>query len=92
MSVIKRRTAFRDRDSGRFLGWALTTTTAGTMAEPFSPDTTAAFGQAVTNVSVDEINRIDEVRFCDSDDLSILGGSGEDRAVMGGALTPKSGR
>jgi hypothetical protein len=92
MSVIKRRTAFRDRQSGRFLGWAMATTTAGAMAEPFTPDLTAVAGSAITEISIDEMNQIDEVRFCDSDDWSILGGSGGDRAIMGGDLTPKTGR
>lgn len=91
MSVIKRRTAFRDSKTGRFLDWALSTTSIGSMAEPFTPNLTYAIGQPVTNVAIDEMNQIDEVRLIDSNRLSnFLGGKVDHFSIVGGDLTTKS--
>lgn len=93
MSILKRE-VFYDNTGGyvRFWDWALTTTTLGTMAEPFLPN-----DRHVANAPFDEfdptdpITRIDGIRAY-TVDKQLLALSGGQHQLHGGYLHPRDGR
>lgn len=91
---IQKRTVFYDETNGiaRFWDWALTTTTIGTMAEPFMPNARYLVGAEFgTFDPTDEISRIDEIR-SSSVDGQLLTLSGGQHQLHGGYLLPREGR
>jgi hypothetical protein len=77
MSILK-RTVFYEQVDGiiRFWDWALTTTTLGTMAEPFVPNDRHSIDyDFIQYDATDECVRIDEIRGAPLDQqVPILGG------------------
>lgn len=87
---IKRRAVLyiHDKDLYRFPGWALTTTTLGTMAEPFDVTLSRPIGGGVVDYDPsDPAVRIDEMRQIRPGTESgyIMG----DERVTGGNLHPR---
>ena len=77
----------------KFWDWALVQTEIGPMAEPFQvglkyPHQTCL---AQDYDPEDEMARVDEIKVSENDP-SLLGGSGEDRALIGGILMTRVGR
>lgn len=89
MSGIARRTIFQDPKSLRYSGWALVNTAVGSMAEPFYPGLVHVPSQALTNIAMDEINKVDESRFFDSDKTPFSTGP---RPLIGGNWIGNTGR
>jgi hypothetical protein len=96
MSILKREVYF-DNTSGlaRFWDWAVTTTTLGVMAEPFSVGSVAVgtglSGNGDHIDPTDEIARIDALRAAPRD-FSIRYLSGDSGlALNGGDLRPRTG-
>jgi len=87
---IQKRTVFFDDTGGvaRFWDWSLTTTTLGTMAEPFMPNARHQFGAFTEFDPADEISRIDEIR-ASTVDKQLLVLSGGDRPLNGGYQLPR---
>jgi hypothetical protein len=92
MSILKREVYYDDTGGlVRFWDWALATTTLGTMAEPFTPDSQYAFAPQREYDPTDEIARIDSVRAAPID-KSLLLLSGGVTQLNGGTLCPRLGR
>lgn len=95
MSILK-RTVFYDKTGGfvRFWDWGLTTTTIGTMAEPFNANARRAAGDN-TNIGAfnptDEMTRIDDMVEADIG-RSLIMLSGGDNQIHGGCMIPRTGR
>jgi hypothetical protein len=90
MSILKRE-VFYDRTNGinRFWDWALTTTTLGTMAEPFLPNDRFRMDGVSEFDPTDMMNRIDEIRASTIDtQLQVLSGGAQ--ALTGGPLHPRN--
>lgn len=90
---IQKRVCFYDDAGGfiRFWDWALTTTTLGTMVEPFLPNDRHQFGPFDEFDPTDEIARIDEMRAA-SVDKQLLLLSGGQHQLHGGYQLPRDGR
>ena len=90
---IQKRSVFFDDTGGivRFWDWALTTTTLGTMAEPFLPNDRHLPGKFSQFDPTDEIARIDEMR-ASSIDKQLLTLSGGQHQLHGGPQLPRDGR
>ena len=86
---IKRRAVLYVNDGGiiRFPGWALTTTTLGTMAEPFHIDERRSAGNSFPDFDPsDPAVRIDELRnIAPGKEKFIMG----DERVTGGDVNPR---
>jgi hypothetical protein len=91
MSSILKREVFFDNTGGiaRFWDWALTTTTLGSMAEPFNVNDRFK-GDGVSEYDpTDDMTRIDEIRASSVDtQAKVL--SGGDHALIGGPLNPRN--
>lgn len=93
MSILK-RTVFYDYTGGiaRFWDWALTTTTLGTMAEPFQPNQRHQGNTEFLEFDpTDDVARIDEIR-SSSVDTAMLTLSGGDHQLNGGYQLPRDSR
>ena len=93
MSSILKREVYFDTAGGyvRFWDWAIVTTTLGSMAEPFTPDSQYAFAPQREFDPTDDCARIDTIRAGDID-KSLLFLSGGVTALNGGTLCPRVGR
>jgi hypothetical protein len=90
MSILKRE-VFYDNTGGiaRFWDWSLTTTTLGTMAEPFNPNDRLRVDGVSEFDPTDEIARIDCIRAASVDTQpQVL--SGGVHALNGGPLNPRN--
>lgn len=92
MSIIKRE-VYYDNTNGiaRFWDWAHTTTTLGTMVEPFAINTHHAIGTPFANFDpTDPMSRVDEIhnRRFHEEKLVLSGGN---FYLHGGALMPRNG-
>jgi len=92
MSIVKRSVYFDTTDGiVRFLDWALTQTTIGVMAEPFSVDNRHNFANFQDFDPTDEVHRIDSLHAVDACRINQLL-SGGDHALNGGVLNPRVGK
>ncbi len=94
-STVLKRTIFVERDKDgyfRFQDWALSLTTLGAMAEPFSPDLRAETGSPETDFDpTDDIALITDIQQVDSNLLpTLLSGGGA--VTMGGVTRCRTGR
>lgn len=90
MSILKRE-VFYDNTGGiaRFWDWAITTTTLGTMAEPFLPNDRLMINGVSEFDPTDMMNRIDDIRASSIDtQAQVL--SGGTHALNGGPLNPRN--
>lgn len=92
MSIL-RRTVFYDKTGGivRFWDWALTTTTLGTMAEPFTANMRPDKAPIRNFDPTDECARIDEMVEADINQSLIMLSGGVNQ-LHGGCLLPRVGR
>jgi hypothetical protein len=91
---IQKRTVFFDDTGGfvRFSDWALVTTTLGTMAEPFLPNSRHMLDVDFSEFDpTDPIARVDEIRQI-SVDVQMHALSGGDHALNGGYQLPRGDR
>ena len=89
---IKKRAVLYTRDKGlyRFLGWAITTTRLGNMAEPFLVNDRLVVGTSVRDHDPsDPIARIDELRnIAPGMESHLMNSDGEQ--IHGGDLLPRT--
>lgn len=89
-SIIKREIYFDDTGGiARFWDWALTTTSLGTMAEPFSPNDRFRIDGVSEFDPTDDMARIDGIRAMpvDVQPQTLSGGV---HALHGGPLNPRN--
>ena len=91
MSSILKREVFFDDTGGkvRFWDWALTTTTLGSMAEPFNPNDRFKIDGVSEFDPTDDMTRIDAMS-ASSIDTQAKSLSGGNHALIGGPLNPRN--
>ncbi len=93
MSIQKRTVLYEKTNTGvfRFSDWALTTTSLGVCAEPFTMNLKKPIGSAPVFDATDEMSRVDFLQNIDLDaEKKVL--SGGTYNLHGGNLIPRIGR
>jgi hypothetical protein len=93
---VLQRVVFVERTADgffRFADWALTTTTLGVMAEPFTPRQHVIPGdKAIPFDATDDLSLISEIHYVNSDLIPTRLSGGGGPVVHGGHLMPRTGR